>query len=963
MKIFKVFNVIFLTALFICGLCLPTLAVAGSYGDVKEIFGSISIFATLFVTASYLLAHYPQNRKKTGKFFPAVYAAAENSVAGVDMVFDSIEKSSKRVRDFISSRYRYDSHDNWRYQIGAIGSIDHALQQARGRTSSHRHRRHSETAASSSSGDSGDSDSDGGDGDSDSSDEPQSKKNYVVDLEKEKQFLEEQFSNPELLIRLENINHSKAFLVNLSGFFKNPGEFYKTIQCLPWYADHDLQIICRLNRYRKLQPELFEKRHELILGKIIIDGYTRHRSVICRFITKIGVGDPDLNAVAYGLFVLFINKVTEKNDFFTRPNPHIITIIRKYVRNGTQALIESGVGGDFDANKLRKVVSDKTLSEDEKDYYKTVSKNARSMAGLHIIDREDGESGEESMLDLDETAGELYSSLCYDHDYTSLDTAHTDERYEQLETIPAFHELDDCVKIASTKKPNRSNVGLGIAALLETCLEKDYFRSYDNVRFFFESVKSGYLQILCREYGIESKITTEGNFVKSLADAAKRIKDEGVKNIILTAVEYARDKLSIADVIKFIDESLDECHFVNWSVSDEEARRIELETKESIQNFVDALIDELLSADDQPDPDGPNGGVSAPSAVDVATVEPVLVEAGTAPVPALAAALTGAPSAAPTPALPPLEPPFIWLGGKRKIAHRINEILPPPSANQSYIEPFAGGLAVLLSRPPAGIEVANDADGDVINFFQVLRDHGEELREYLRNMPYHRHLFDSLKYPPDKPLPPLERASRFFYLARSSFGGEVQGRIPRWAYAKAHDSKPRAMFNAVENDLLLVRDRLRLVYFESDSALNVIRRYDSENAVFYCDPPYMPDTRRDGNYAFEMSVSDHEDLLLTLLDVKGKVALSGYPSDLYQDLLRDWDFADIGYSCKINNNFDLSDESRRRVERVWMNPPLADDYRRRRSKKQQVLFDFEDPDPPVPQPNRSPSGPRLEMML
>jgi len=833
-----------------------------------------------------------------------------------------------------------------RYQLGAVGNIETAEKKATARTS---HRHSQSSAASGDSGDSGDGgDSDGGDGDGDgSSDEPQprpnKKKKYIVDLEKEKQFLSEQFENSELLIRLE-IDHEKAYLVNLGGFFKSPRSYYNDITQKSWYDDHDLQIACRLTRHLRLQPELFSPVHRYFLDQIIADAHYKYRDVILGFLDKPNIGFvslTDRDSVADGLFHFFVNKISEKHNFFEFPNPNIIKTLCAYVRNGNQALIESGVGGDFGANDLRTINSE-NITDAEKKYLKHVKNSAFSMQGLHVIS-DDGSESDEKLLDL--AAGSYYS---YDHDYESLDqSADDDDQLNQISAYPAYIDLKDCLSYAALQPVHVPSQGVGASAMLHSLDAKGYFSTFDNVRFFLEVVKSGFLKELCAEFGIEQKAKTNSDFAKNLRAAAKRFvpKNEKISKIVLLALEYASCRLnqdSLLQVLEAFFAPADEI-VVDWGVTDEEAKRIEREAGESIQSFVDSLVDALLSSSDE----GTRAAVTLSDSVRVADIRPAEGAVALAP-------------AVPSHTLPPMEPPFVWMGGKRKIADRINEILPPPTASQTYIEPFAGGLAVLLSRKPAGVEVANDTDNEVINFFEVLRDRGEELREYLRNMPYSRAIFDDLKIPPTEPPPPLERAARFFYLARSSFGGDSRGRIPRWAYAKAFDSKPRSMFNTVENDLLLVRDRLRLVYFESAPALDVIRRYDSENAVFYCDPPYIPTARRDGNYAFEMSIADHEDLLLTLLDVKGAVALSGYPSDLYSDLLRDWGYVDIDYSCKINNNFDMSSESRQRIERVWMNPKLAENYHRRSSKKQRSLFDFDDPDPP---PMRPPSAPQMEMVL
>jgi len=848
---------------------------------------------------------------------------------------------AKNTFDLHSSRYRY--------QLGAVGDLAVAEKKARSRTS----HRHSQTASTGGSGDNSDGgDGDGGDGDGgDGSDEPQAEKKYVVDPEKEKQFLEYQFNNPELLIKVDGVKtgKEKAYLVNLSGFFKNPREFYKEIIQKPWYDDHVLQIACRLTRHKLSKPDLFSKTHDGVLNQIINGLYSKHRRLIERYVKHKGVIKEDRDNVSNGLLDLVIVRFAEKHDFFTQPNPDIMFWITPFTHDANQALVESGTGGDTDAYRLRRLGAYKNISDIEKEVLTARRDNALYKLSLTVED-EDKESADEVLFGNIAIGEYTWAAHSYEQHLENLDqSADEEQRLALLDSLPEIVALKECLMHTASQIPPTGR-GVGSSTMLRSLYDRGYFKHFNNVKIFPEIVKSGYLKKLCAEFGIEQKAKTDSDFSKNLRAAAKRFaaQNDKISKIVFLSLEYGAGRVDLDSLMQALETMLAPAVeiVVDWGVTDEEAQRIKKEASESLQSFVDALVDALSSAPD--DNTSADTLAESPSA-GAADTHPAEVAVALAP-------------AVPSHTLPPMEPPFVWMGGKRKIAAKINEILPPPTASQAYIEPFAGGLAVLLSRKPAGIEVANDADGEIINFFKVLRDNGEELQDYLRCMPYSRALFDALKIPPTEPPPPLERAAQFFYLARSAFGGEVRGRVPRWAFAKAHDSKPRSMFNTIENDLLLVRDRLRLVYFESSPALDVIRRYDSENAVFYCDPPYIPDTRRDGNYAFEMSVSDHEDLLLTLLDVKGAVALSGYPSDLYADLLCDWEYIDISYSCKINNNHSMSDESRQRTERVWMNPRLADDYYRR--SKQQFLFDFDEPDPPIqqPPPQWSPA-PQMELVL
>lgn len=273
-----------------------------------------------------------------------------------------------------------------------------------------------------------------------------------------------------------------------------------------------------------------------------------------------------------------------------------------------------------------------------------------------------------------------------------------------------------------------------------------------------------------------------------------------------------------------------------------------------------------------------------------------------------------------------MKSPLVWLGGKGRLAERINLLLPAPDRHLTYVEAFCGGASVLFSRRPAGIEVINDLNAEVVTFFQVLRDHGEELRAFLQNVPYARQLFEEWRGPPPEGLSPLERAARLFYLSRSSFMASGD-RTPTWAYARVDDNRARSVKHVVDEELLRVRDRLRRVYIECDDALKVIARFDSPQTVFYCDPPYHPDTRRDGGYRNELE--DHDELLTLLEEVQGMVALSGYPHPSYDRLeVAGWQRHEFTLECatgrtrqssanRIAGGIDTS-----RTECVWINPAL-----------------------------------------
>jgi DNA adenine methylase len=234
---------------------------------------------------------------------------------------------------------------------------------------------------------------------------------------------------------------------------------------------------------------------------------------------------------------------------------------------------------------------------------------------------------------------------------------------------------------------------------------------------------------------------------------------------------------------------------------------------------------------------------------------------------------------------------FGWYGGKFSHLDWLLPLLPP---THHYCEPFGGSAAVLLNRAPSPVETYNDIDGEVVNFFRVLRDQPEELIRLIALTPFSRKELEVACEPTTENLSDLERARRFYVRARQTRTGLAQTASPgRWAYCIATSRAGMAgavsrWFGGIE-ELFYIADRLLRVQIENLPAIEVIQKYDSEDTLFYCDPPYVHQARGDRNaYAYEMSDQEHIELAEVLHMVKGKVALSGYRCELMERLYRDW---------------------------------------------------------------------------
>lgn len=247
-------------------------------------------------------------------------------------------------------------------------------------------------------------------------------------------------------------------------------------------------------------------------------------------------------------------------------------------------------------------------------------------------------------------------------------------------------------------------------------------------------------------------------------------------------------------------------------------------------------------------------------------------------------------------------------GSKWSLADWIIRFFPK---HHTYLEPFFGSGAVLFNKPRSCIETVNDLDGNVTNFFRWVKDDPEKLAHEIYYTPYARQVYEeaSIEAPADS----LANAANFCIRCNMGHGFRTTGEKVGWktdiqgrerAYAaKEWCELPEKIIQAAE--------RLRGVQIENRPALDLIRRYNHKKVLIYLDPPYMPGTRHGKQYRCEMySQKAHEELLEAVLTHKGPVLISGYATELYQDLLKHWHREET--SCRTQSG-------KVKTENLWMN--------------------------------------------
>jgi DNA adenine methylase len=258
-----------------------------------------------------------------------------------------------------------------------------------------------------------------------------------------------------------------------------------------------------------------------------------------------------------------------------------------------------------------------------------------------------------------------------------------------------------------------------------------------------------------------------------------------------------------------------------------------------------------------------------------------------------------------------IRPPFAYFGGKQTLARWIVSAMPEHDA---YVEPFAGSLAVLLAKPAALREVVNDLDGEVVNFWRVVREHPEWLEFAMMATPHSRQEHEvALDRGMDDD---VERARRWWVRITQS-----QGQHPRrsgWRWAPSSGVSVPQYLAAYARRVGPAAARLRHVSIENDHAIDVIKRHDRDGAVIYCDPPYLPETINPTSpgYAQVMTREDHVLLAEVLHSCRSTVLLSGYASDLYSDLYGDWDLLQMP-TLTSAASIRGPRETRERVEHLW----------------------------------------------
>jgi DNA adenine methylase len=251
-------------------------------------------------------------------------------------------------------------------------------------------------------------------------------------------------------------------------------------------------------------------------------------------------------------------------------------------------------------------------------------------------------------------------------------------------------------------------------------------------------------------------------------------------------------------------------------------------------------------------------------------------------------------------------------GSKWSTSEWIISLFPENYEKMTYCEPYFGSGAVFFNKRRSVIETINDIDGNVVNLFEVIREHKDELAQMVRFTPWAR---EEYKKSYEQTGDPIENARRFLVRMWMAIGAKssditgfrnvikgVNGNLPHW-----HNRLPDRI---IETATRLMHTDNCVVQIENQHAIKLIERYNRENVLMYVDPPYLLSTRSKRIYRYEMNDNDHIELLHALKGHKGKIILSGYENDMYNTMLNGW--------YKESKNC-LKEAGLSATETLWMN--------------------------------------------
>lgn len=243
--------------------------------------------------------------------------------------------------------------------------------------------------------------------------------------------------------------------------------------------------------------------------------------------------------------------------------------------------------------------------------------------------------------------------------------------------------------------------------------------------------------------------------------------------------------------------------------------------------------------------------------------------------------------------------PLKMMGGK---AYMLEYILPIIPKHELFVEVFGGAGHISLSKPPSKFNIFNDKNSDLINLFLTMRDNGETLKQKLSDTLYSRQIFQEyLKLYKDKVLwnnlTDMNRALMYYYILVAG----VNSNFSSFATSIGTKTRPEEYQRRLEK----IKNVYKHFIIENLDFRDCIRKYDTSENFFYCDPPYYG---LEHYYQTNFTETDHKDLAELLKHIKGKFLLSYYPHPEIYELYKDFEIVEKEYT-KYASTKELKEKS------------------------------------------------------
>ena len=263
-----------------------------------------------------------------------------------------------------------------------------------------------------------------------------------------------------------------------------------------------------------------------------------------------------------------------------------------------------------------------------------------------------------------------------------------------------------------------------------------------------------------------------------------------------------------------------------------------------------------------------------------------------------------------------MKPPLTYYGGKQNLAPLIISLIPE---HILYGEPFTGGGAIFFHKLPSKVEVINDTNGELMNFYRVARDKFPPLQKMIRRTLHCRNSFrqaEIIYHNPDL-FDEVRRAWAVWVICAQAFSAKMDG---PFGFDKTDNTTSKRIANKRENFTEEYARRLEKVQIENADALYIIQSRDYEGAFFYCDPPYVGSNC--GHYK-GYTEADYEALLRLLSSIKGKFLLSSYPTDILDHFIKQQGWNSIRKELFVTVNA-KGGNPKRKTEVLTANYPLTE---------------------------------------